>query len=142
MAQILEKKSDPIKNVAVAEKPVLKAEKKPVTDFKIVGRFIKMTPDKIRLVAKTIIGQEIEDAIVTITFIPKYASKEIISVLKNAQSQLKDRNWPKAWVKAIRVDEGPKLKRRRIIHRGRSTAILKRMSHITIEFTNSNPKEK
>lgn len=143
MAQILEKKSEETKSTLVSEKPGVKAVKQPVTDFKIVGRFIKVTPDKVRLVGKSIISKELEDAITTVTFITKSASVEIISVLKNAQSQLKERDWPKAWVKAVRVDEGPKLKRRRIIHRGRSTTILKRMSHLTIEFTSDgNPKSK
>ena len=64
-------------------------------------------------------------------------------ILKHAIDRAKNLNLDaeNLIIKNMRVDEGPKLKRRRIIHRGRATSILKRMSNITITLSSDgNPK--
>lgn len=116
---------------AVKAKPNQKAAKA-LPDLVVKSRFVRMAPRKIRLVAGKLIGNDLEDALNMLKFISRGATKPLELVLKNGQSQAKDKNYDKIWVKNIIVDEGPKLKRRRIIHRGRATAILKRMSHITV----------
>jgi len=113
------------------------AKKKPIVEKKsdliVRARFVRMAPDKIRFAGKQIVGKELSQAINILEFSKILARKPLLLVLKNASSQIKDRNIDKQmYIKSIAVDEGPRLKRRRIIHRGRATTILKRLSHITI----------
>ena len=121
------------------EQPVKTA----IKELKIRSRFIKTTPDKLRYVSKIILGKDINSAINVLTFLPQVASRPLISVLKAGLSEAKDKNINETlYIKAIAVDEGPKLKRRRIVHQGRATSILKRMSHIAIYLTVINPVKK
>lgn len=114
---------------------------KALPDLVIKSRFVRMAPRKIRLVAKPFIGKDLESVLSILKFIPKHATRPLELVLKNGMSRAKDKDMVKVWIKNIVVDEGPKLKRRRIIHRGRATSILKRMSHITVVLTvDGNPK--
>lgn len=116
-------------------------KKKPIVEKKsgliVRARFVRMAPDKIRFAGKQIVGKELSQAINILEFSRILARKPLLLVLKNASSQIKDRNIDKQmYVKSVAVDEGPRLKRRRIISRGRATNILKRLSHITVVLTN------
>lgn len=135
------KKTKPIAKAPVAKAPVAKAPEKRV-DLVVRSRFVKMAPRKIRQVSKTLIGQDLNEALNRLRFIPRRAVLPLELILKNGSSQAKDKNFSQIWIKNIVVDEGPKLKRRRIIHRGRATAILKRMSHITVVLSPEQPKAK
>ncbi len=127
----------------MANAPIKTIEKKTVTEMKVRSRFIKTAPDKLRFVSKITLGKEVNEAINVLTFFPQAARRPLISVLKAGISQAKDKNiTAPLYIKAVAVDEGPKLKRRRIIHQGRATSILKRMSHITIYLTVNNPTKK
>jgi large subunit ribosomal protein L22 len=130
------------KNVSAAKaKPDQKKPAKVLPDLIIKSRFVRMAPRKIRLASKPFIGKDLESALSALMFVPKRASRPLALVLKNGLARAKDKEMDKIWIKNIIVDEGPKLKRRRIIHRGRATAILKRMSHITVVLTaDGNPK--
>jgi len=113
------------------------------------ARFVRTPPDKIRYLVKMIKGKEVNRAISLLGFSPNEARKPLMLVLKNAISIAKDLPSRQAgknidepiYIKTIIVDEGPKLKRRRIIHRGRATSILKRQSHITVVLS-EQPKSK
>ena len=98
------------------------------------ARFVRTTPDKLRILVSMLKSKTVNKAIDQLRFSPKDASKYIILVLKQIKAQAKDLNLNEEalTVKNILIDEGPKLKRRRICHQGRSTMILKRMSHITV----------
>ncbi|MFA6493158.1 MAG: 50S ribosomal protein L22, partial [Patescibacteria group bacterium] len=100
-------------------------------------RFVKVTPDKVRTAAALVKGKNAVVALGILDFSSLAAAKPLILTLKNAISIAKDRDLKEddLQVSIIRVDEGPKLKRRRIVHQGRATAILKRMSHITVVLT-------
>lgn len=102
--------------------------------IKASSRFVRTTPDKVRILAGLVKNKNIDNALNQLQFAGKYAAKPLSLVLKQAKAQIKDKNFDEATmiVKEVRVDEGPKLKRRRLRHQGRATAILKRMSHITI----------
>jgi large subunit ribosomal protein L22 len=106
--------------------------------IKTGARFVRTAPDKIRNLAGLVRGKNLDYALQQLEFAGKFAAKPLGLVLKQAKAQIKDQNLVENdfTIKEVRVDEGPKLKRRRICHQGRSTAILKRMSHITITLTN------
>lgn len=107
--------------------------------IKSSARFVRTAPDKVRILSGLIKNKNIENALNQLAFAGKYAAKPLSLVLKQAKAQIKDKNYDEETmlIKEIRIDEGPKLKRRRIRHQGRATAILKRMSHITIILKNN-----
>ncbi len=115
---------------------------KKVTSLKVRRRFIPIAPDKVRLVLKLCKNKGVEEAIDIVQNINKSSSKAILSVLKNGQDQLKDRDFQNPYISEVIVNEGPKLKRRRIIHRGRATAIMKRASHIILVISEKPKEEK
>lgn len=123
---------------------IVKKEKIKKTDkvSEIVSkrRFVKVTPDKMRLAAGLIKGKKINDALSVISFSNLAAAKPLELTLKTALSTAKDKDLPEDNLVVLKVfvDEGPKLKRRRIIHQGKATAILKRMSHITVVLKNTS----
>lgn len=117
-----------------------------VTSLKSGARFVKTAPDKVRILAGLVKGKTVQHGLDQLQFAGKYAALPLGLVLKQLKAQLKDLNLVEDDYKVseVRVDEGPKLKRRRIRHQGRSTAILKRMCHITIIMEKSeirNPKQ-
>ncbi|OGD57366.1 50S ribosomal protein L22 [Candidatus Berkelbacteria bacterium RBG_13_40_8] len=98
------------------------------------AKFVRVAPDKIRILSALIKGKTIDGSINQLSFSNREAKKPLLLVLKQLKDQIKAKNKEITdfKVKSVQVDEGPKLKRRRILHQGRATQILKRMSHITI----------
>lgn len=112
-------------------------------EIKAKARFIKTAPDKIRILAEVLKKRKIDEALAQLTVVNKVGAKSLSLVLKQAKGQIKDKNKEVEdfHIKSLQVDEGPKLKRRRIVHKGRATMVLKRMSHVVITLAdNENPK--
>jgi large subunit ribosomal protein L22 len=100
-----------------------------------VAKYIRMSPQKIRLVADLIRGKKVEDALNLLSFTPKASAPLISKVLKSAVAnagQKKGVDVDTLIVKSILVDEGPTMKRFRARAMGRGTSILKRSSHLKI----------
>lgn len=104
-------------------------------EAKAVARHIRISPQKARLVADVVRGQEVEKAINTLRFMPKKGAeilcKLIESALANA-SQNAAIDVDTLYIKTVYVDGGPTLKRIRPRAMGRANRILKRTSHITV----------
>jgi len=102
---------------------------------KAVAKYIRMSPQKVRLVADLIRGKRVEDARVLLQFTTKYAAepvqKALLSALANAK-QNPNIDEHILYVKEIFVDQGPSLKRWRARAQGRAASIKKRTSHITV----------
>ena len=99
------------------------------------AKYIRISPQKVRLVADLIRGKKVEDALNLLMFTPKSSAPVIAKVLKSALAnagQKQGVDVDTLVVKRITVDEGPTMKRFRARAMGRGTRILKRMSHITI----------
>ena len=99
------------------------------------AKYIRISAQKVRLVADLIRGKKVEDALNLLMFTPKSSAPVIAKVLKSAVAnagQRKGVDVDTLLVKRITVDEGPTMKRFRARAMGRGTRILKRMSHITI----------
>lgn len=101
-----------------------------------VGKFIRVSPTKARLVVDMIRGQKVGEALNIVRFSPKAAAKVVEKVLKsaiaNAQHNDKIKDVDNLVVKAAFVNEGPVLKRIRPRAMGRAFRIRHRTSHITI----------
>jgi len=87
------------------------------------------------LIADIVRGQNVEQAINTLRFMPKKGARIIRKLLESAvanASQNEAIDVDTLYVKTIYVDGGPMLKRIRPRAMGRASRILKRTSHITV----------
>ncbi len=103
-----------------------------------------MSPRKVRLVADTIRGLSVKSAEEQLTFRNKRAAKPLLkllkSVLTNAEHNFKLKK-DNLYVKEIKVDEGPTLKRWLPRAMGRATPINKRTSHVLLVLDEKEGKE-
>ena len=95
-------------------------------------KFIRVSPNKSRLIAREVQGMNAELAIASLEFTPNKAAgiiaKVVASAVANAGLEPEE-----AVVTSCRVDKGPVLKRFIPRARGSATPILKPMSHIYVE---------
>ena len=100
-----------------------------------VGKYIRISPTKVRLVTELIKGKQVEEAQTILKFTPKRAARIVLKVLNSAIANA-DQN-PNIDVDTLYVqnafaDGGPTLKRWMPRAMGRATRINKRTSHITV----------
>ena len=106
---------------------------------KATSRFIRMSPQKARLVVDLIRGKNVNEALMTLKFTNKPKStREIEKVVKSAVANAtqKDENLDvdNLFVEACFINEGPRLKRIRPAPMGRAYRYQRRTSHITIQL--------
>ena len=113
------------------------------TQAKAILKNINVSPRKARLVANSIKGKHVIEALAQLDNMPQrstvHLSKLIRSAIANAKEQKMDES--KLIVKSIRVDKGVVLKRVRARARGRATLVEKKMSHIALELAESDKVE-
>jgi len=104
-------------------------------EARAVGKYIRISPQKIRLVADVVRGMDVDKAITTLKFMPKKGAKILRQVIESAvanATQDDQVDVDNLFVKKIAIDGGPSLKRIRPRAMGRATKIIKRTSHITV----------
>ena len=99
------------------------------------AKYIRISPNKARLVADQIRGKKVQEALDILAYTPKKAAKlfkkVVDSALANAEyTQRVDVD--NLYIKKVYVDPGPMLKRWRARAMGRATRIFKRTSHLTV----------
>lgn len=105
----------------------------------------RQSPRKVRLVADTVRGKKVEDAITLLSFIPKRSALPIKKLLESALANAKNLSLPSEnlIVKEISVDDGATLYRSQPRSKGMANPIRKRTSHIYVTLvTGSNLKGK
>ena len=105
--------------------------------MRATAKYLRIAPRKARLVADEVRGKSYPDAISILRFTNKRAAKIIGDVINSAAANAEhnDGSDPEElFVREIRVDEGPTIKRYRARAMGRATMIRKRTSHITVEL--------
>ena len=104
--------------------------------MKAILRKIRISPKKANLVAGTVRGKTVEEALGILKFMPKKGAKIIHKVVQSAASNAKN-NFKQSLkdlvITKILVTKGPTYKRSLPISRGRMHPIKKRTSHITVE---------
>ncbi len=104
-------------------------------ETRAVGKYIRISPQKARLVADTVRGMNVDQAITTLRFTPKKGAKILRKVIESAvanATQDDQVDVDNLVIKKIAIDGGPSLKRIRPRAMGRATKIIKRTSHITV----------
>ncbi len=106
--------------------------------------YLRMAPRKTRLVANMIKGLSANEAEAQLLLHSKKAGEPILKLLRSAIANAKQKNiqLENLFVKEIRVDQGPMLKRFMPRAQGRATPIQKKTSHITLILAESEkPKQ-
>lgn len=102
---------------------------------KSVGKYIRISPQKARLVLEMIKGKPVEEALNVLKFTPKRAARIVLKILNSAVAnavQNPNIDVDTLFVFRVYADEGPTLKRWMPRAMGRATRINKRTSHITV----------
>ncbi len=99
-------------------------------------KFARISPRKVRLVADTVRGKDVSEAIEQLKYMPKKSApilgRLIWSAVNNAKEMKASVDPDRLYIKTILVDGGPTLRRWRPRAHGRATRIRKRTSHIRI----------
>lgn len=104
-------------------------------EARAVGKYIRISPQKARLVADVVRGMSVDKAITTLRFMPKKGAAIIRQVIESAVANATqdDRvDVDNLFIKKIDIDGGPSLTRIMPRAQGRATRIIKRTSHITV----------
>jgi len=115
-------------------------------ESKATARYLRISPQKVRLVADLIRGKQVGKAIDVLRFTKKRGAKHVEkllhSAIANAQQKEENLDVDALYVKRTYVNEGPRLKRIRPAPMGRAYRYQRRMAHITIELaTKGTAKE-
>ena len=107
-------------------------------EAKAVARFIRMSPRKVRQVVDLVRGKPIETAINLLHFTPRRSANPVEKLLRSAVANAMNMqeaaklNPEDFFIKEIRVDEGPIMRRYNPGPMGRAGIIRKRFCHISV----------
>ena len=99
-----------------------------------VQRFVRRTPRKARLVADSVKGMKVTEALNYLEFSPKHAARDVAKAIKSAAANAEHNfnlSREELVLKQILVDEGPTMKRIRPVSRGMAHQYFHRTCHIT-----------
>ncbi len=105
------------------------------TDILAKARFIRVSPQKARLVADLVREKDVLDALNVLKFTPNRAAEPISKVVASAMSNGEENfgvSRDDLYIHRIFIDEAPTRKWRRFGARGRFKPWLRRSSHITV----------
>ena len=98
-------------------------------------RFVRISPQKLRLVCALVTGKRVDQALSILEFTPKKGakiiSKTLVAAIANARDQ-QNVDEDKLFVKRAVADTGPTWKRSMQRAHMHATPILKRTSHLTV----------
>ncbi|MDR2862492.1 MAG: 50S ribosomal protein L22 [Puniceicoccales bacterium] len=116
-------------------------------EFQAITKSARMTPQKVREVARQIQGLPATQAADALRFIPRKSARLLAKTLKSAIANAE--NNPEnsisandLYVASIRVDQGPVLKRHRPSAKGSAHPIRKSTAHIRVVLDQTVTKEK
>ena len=111
-------------------------------EFRAEARFMRVSPQKARLVLDLIKGRRVEDALNTLMFTKKRVAATVEKLLRSA---LENANYLSAekgvdvdvdslYVKRAVANDGPRMKRIRPAPMGRAFRYVRRIAHIELEL--------
>ncbi len=98
-------------------------------------KYLRIAPRKVRLLADTIRGLSIEEAEAKLLVSARRPKTALLKLVRSAQANAKNNHKldpGMLYIKEVRVDQGPMLKRWMPRSRGSIAAIQKKMSHVTL----------
>ncbi len=115
-------------------------------EFRAEARFMRVSPQKARLVLDLIKGRRVEDALNTLMFTKKRVAPTIEKLLRSALENANylstekgaDVDVDNLYVKRAVANDGPRMKRIRPAPMGRAYRYVRRISHIEIALAERN----
>lgn len=107
-------------------------------EVQALTKYTRMSPKKVREVAREIQGRPAQEALDLLRFIPRKSARLIHKTLTSAVANAENNHNLSSddlHVKFALIEEGPALKRFRPVARGSAHPIRKRTSHIRIVLT-------
>lgn len=101
-------------------------------------KHIRISAQKVRLIANQVRGLAIEKALNILTFSKKKAAVFVKSTLNSAIANAEHNEGidiDELYISSIYINEGPTMKRFKAAAKGRGNRILKRSSHIIVKVT-------
>ena len=102
-------------------------------------RYLKASPQKVRLVADLVRGKKVEEALNILRFTRKAVAKDLEKLLRsavaNAENSEASADVDDLVVSKIYVNEGPREKRVQPAPMGRAYQIQKRKAHVTVHVS-------
>ena len=98
-------------------------------------KYARISPQKCRLMADTIRGKSVDEALKLLSFTPKKSARVMKKILESAIANAEHNHGldiDELKVSVVEVNEAPMFKRFRARAKGRGDRIIKRNSHITI----------
>ena len=112
---------------------------------KSVAKYVRLSPQKCRLVADQVRSLGVEQAFETLSFSHRKAAVALKKVLNSAVSNAEHNagaDIDDLWINQVMIDEAPVIKRFRARAKGRGTRIWKRNCHITLSVSDEPRKSK
>lgn len=100
-----------------------------------IARYVRLSPQKVRLVLDQVRGKGVEEALALLRFMPQRAARPVAKLIRSAAANAEDRYGfgpDELYIAQIYADDGPRMKRYRIGARSRVKPRLRRYSHITV----------
>ncbi|HXE75929.1 MAG TPA: 50S ribosomal protein L22 [Candidatus Xenobia bacterium] len=105
-------------------------------EARAIARYVRLSPQKARLVVDLIRGKDVGSALHTLRFVRKRAAHEVEKVLRsaiaNAEQKSETVDVDRLYVQRAVINEGPRLKRIMPAPYGRAYVFQRRMCHIEI----------
>jgi large subunit ribosomal protein L22 len=105
------------------------------TGYRAIAKWLIASPTKVRPVADLVVQKPYTDAIAILDNMPHKGARLIRKVLVSAASNALNRNRKLGedmlYIKELRIDEGPRMRRVWFRARGRADMLVKRMCHIS-----------
>jgi len=104
-------------------------------EVRATQRYVRISPQKVRMIVDAIKGKPAETAINALKFMPQKSAGIVEKIVRSAVANA-DQNTSidvdDLIVRNLIVDQGPSMKRFKARARGRGARILKRTAHITV----------
>ena len=115
-------------------------------EFRAQARFMRVSPQKARLVLNLIKGRKVEDALDTLAFTKKRVASTVGKLLQSAIDNANflstekgvDVDLDQLYVKSAVANDGPRMKRIRPAPMGRAFRYVRRIAHLEIVLAEKN----
>jgi large subunit ribosomal protein L22 len=119
-------------------------------EFKVKGRFMRVSPQKARLVLDLIKGKRVEDALTTLMFARKRIAPDVAALVRSAVQNADYLNGEKGldvdvdrlYVKSAVANDGPRMKRVRPAPMGRAYRYQRRIAHLEIVLAEKGAQDR
>lgn len=103
-------------------------------EARAITKYLRISPRKLRLVIDTVRSKPVSNALAILANLKHKGARLVEKTLKSAQAnaQVKKMDENRLYIRQIKADNGPTMKRYMPRSMGRADVILKRMAHLTV----------